>query len=373
MRNRDNTRKAFLELVKAGLWGNGNSDIRIDETTDWQDVYRLATEQSVLGLVLDGLEHSDVKPPQVLLLQWIGVVQMIEQQNKAMNAFIADLMEKLRKNEIYAILIKGQGIAQCYEKPLWRSCGDIDIFLSVEDYTKAKVYLTPLASSSRAEGDIGNHLELTIDQWIVELHGDLGNGLSYRMDKVLKEIQNNIIFKEGVRSWMDKDKQILLPAPTEDAIFVFTHIIKHLFKGGIGLRQICDWCRLLWCYRTELDMCYLESRIRQAGLMSEWQVFADLVVEHLGAPKEAIPFYSTSKKKRRRSNRLLSYIVYAGNFGHNKDISYQLKYKGLTRKTISFVNQLKDSIKLSMIFPLDAIRFLLSYTVLKIRKSPTNR
>lgn len=111
----DNSIKTFFALLKAGLWGAGNPDIGMGGTTDWQEVYRLATEQSVLGLVLAGLEHSDVKPPQVLLLQWIGVVQIIEQRNKEMNGFIAELIEKLRKDDIYALLVKGQGVAQCYE------------------------------------------------------------------------------------------------------------------------------------------------------------------------------------------------------------------------------------------------------------------
>ena len=35
--------KAFFELVKVGLWGNGNPDIRLDRNTDWQEVYRLAS------------------------------------------------------------------------------------------------------------------------------------------------------------------------------------------------------------------------------------------------------------------------------------------------------------------------------------------
>jgi hypothetical protein len=133
----NNTQTVFLELVKAGLWGHGNPDIRIDGTMDWQEVYRLATEQSVLGLVLAGLEHSDVKPPQVLLLQWIGEVQMIEQRNKAMNAFVSETIDSLREQDIYALLVKGQGIAQCYEKPLWRPSGDIDFFLSKDNYGKA--------------------------------------------------------------------------------------------------------------------------------------------------------------------------------------------------------------------------------------------
>ena len=55
-----------------------------------------------------------MKPPQVLLLQWIGEVQMIEQRNKAMNAFVAEAIGALREQDIYALLVKGQGIAQCY-------------------------------------------------------------------------------------------------------------------------------------------------------------------------------------------------------------------------------------------------------------------
>ena len=125
----DNNTQAFLALVRAGLW---EQNVRLLPYGDikWQEVYRLATEQSVLGLVLAGLEHSDIKPPKELLLQWIGEVQQIEQRNKAMNAFIADIIEKLRKENIYTLLVKGQGIAQCYEKPLWRSSGDVDFILT---------------------------------------------------------------------------------------------------------------------------------------------------------------------------------------------------------------------------------------------------
>lgn len=149
--------KAFLALIREGLWGVGNPDIRIDVAADWQEVYRLATEQSVLGLVLSGLEHSDVKPPQVLLLQWIGEVQMIEQRNKAMNGFIAYLIGNLRKEDVNCLLVKGQGVAQCYEKPLWRCAGDIDLLLSDENYTKAKSALIPIASEVANEDETTKH------------------------------------------------------------------------------------------------------------------------------------------------------------------------------------------------------------------------
>lgn len=88
----NNSQDIFFALVRSGLWSDRNKDLRIDGATDWTEVYRLAQEQSVSGLVLSGLESSEAKPPKRLLLQWIGEVQMIEQRNKEMNAYIAELM-----------------------------------------------------------------------------------------------------------------------------------------------------------------------------------------------------------------------------------------------------------------------------------------
>jgi hypothetical protein len=111
----DNNQQVFFALVKAGLWADVRStDILhqvLSESVDWEEVYQLAVEQSVVGLVLAGIEHSKVKPSQELLLQWIGEVQILEQQNKVMNLFIADLVGKMRNVGIYTLLLKGQGIA----------------------------------------------------------------------------------------------------------------------------------------------------------------------------------------------------------------------------------------------------------------------
>ena len=357
MRNSENTRKAFLVLVKAGLWGNGNPDIRIDGTTDWQEVYRLATEQSVLGLVLTGIEHSNEKPPQELLLQWIGEVQMLEQQNLAMNNFIAKLIEKLRKDDIYTLLLKGQGVAQCYERPLWRSCGDVDLLLSDNNYKKAKNVLIPWASSVEPESIYGKHLGLTIESWAVELHGTQHTELSYRIDKVIDAAQDDLFCQGNVRSWSNGNTQVFLPSPDNDVFFIFTHFLKHFYKGGLGLRQICDWCRLLWTYKELLNRELLESRIRKAGLMTEWMSFGAFAVEYLGIPSEAIPFYSTEKKWLRKAKRIQEFVMRVGNMGHNRDNDYYGNYPFVVRKCISFGRRLADVFNHVKIFPIDSIRF----------------
>lgn len=351
---------AFLALVRAGLWTDAEStDLSFQgftESVDWEKVYQLAEEQSVIGLVLAGIEHADVKPPQELLLQWIGEVQILEQQNKEMNQFIAVLIEKMRNADIYTLLVKGQGIARCYESPLWRSCGDVDLFLSDSNYEKAKAFLTPLANSVEEEYDYKKHLGMTIDQWVVELHGSLRCGLSVRMDKAIDRIQYDVFCGGNVRSWSNGKTQVFLPGADCDVMFVFTHYIKHFYTGGLGLRQICDWCRLLWNYKDSLNQELLKSRLRDLGLTTEWKAFGAFAVDYLGMPKEAMPLYSSERKWSWKADKICAFIMEVGNFGHNRDNSYD-KYPYVIRKTCSMGRRCGDLIRHARIFPMDSLRF----------------
>ena len=347
--------QVLLELVSAGLW-NREVQLLPSDNIDFTQIYRLAQEQSVLGIVLAGLEFSSVKPPQVLLLQWIGEVQVLEQQNKAMNLFIEKLIGILRNADIYALLVKGQGIAQCYEKPLWRSCGDVDFFLSEDNYRKAIQVLRPIASSIDEENEYNKHLAMTIDGWSVELHGTLRSGLWQGIDHGLDKVQNAVFYEGKVRSWMNGHTQVILPAADEDVVFVFAHILQHFYKEGIGLRQICDLCRLLWTKKDSLNQKLLESRIKSMGVMTEWKAFAALVVDYLGMPVEAIPYYSDSRKWSRKARKIMEFVLETGNFGHNRDYSYYKKYPFVIFKAISFWRHIKDFGRYFVIFPLDAIK-----------------
>lgn len=359
--------QVFFELVKAGLWGDENLDMRIDGNTDWQEIYRLASEQSVLGLVLAGLEHSDVKLPQVLLLQWIGEVQVIEQRNKEMNTFVADLIEKLRKNDIYTLLVKGQGIAQCYEKPLWRAAGDVDLYLSKDNYEKAKEVLIPLAQHIEVEDKNKLHLGMTIEGWIVELHGTMHTYISRRINKVNDEVHRDIFFNGNVRSWNDNGVQVFLPSANNDAIIVFNHFINHFYGEGVGLRQICDWCRLLYTYRESLNYELLEQRIKRAGLMCEWKAFAAFAVDYLGMPVEAMPFYEDKTNMHRKAEKICKLVIESGNFGHNKDDSYRRNYSGLAGNFITAWKRLKEFARIATIFPVNSPKFYVTYLINRFR------
>lgn len=371
MSSTDYSINVFFDLLRAGLWENSRK-FRFEvlepiESVDWEEVYRLASEQSVLGLVLAGIEtlSNEQRPPKQVLLQWIGEVQMLEQQNKEMNDFIAVLVDRMRKAGVYALLVKGQGIAQCYERPLWRSCGDVDLLLDRENYEKAKSFLIPLAGQVDEEDRDILHQGMKLDQWTVELHGTMLMGITGRINRVLVETQQAIFNGGEVRFWQNGKVPVYLPSPDNDIILVFAHILMHFFIGGVGLRQICDWCRLLYIFKDSLNYGLLESRIRRMGLMSEWRAFYALATKYLGMPE--VPCFmfqdSADPQWERKADRIMELVLESGNFGHNYDYSYRRKYSGLRSHLITFVRRLGEFTRIAIIFPVDAPKFFCHYVM----------
>ena len=373
----DNTSEQFFELVRAGLFpGNAARVLVHGATVDWHAIYALAEEQSVAGLVAAGIDSlpSSERPPQSVVLQFVGTTLQLEQRNKEMNAFVAQLIDGLRKNDVYTLLVKGQGIAQCYEKPLWRACGDVDLLLSESNYEKAKAYLMPLATSVDKEDRTRQHLAMKIDGWVVELHGSLKSKLWRNLDKGIDAVQRSVFYGGCVRSVEfhgtntsvqeqqggQSRIQVFLPGANEDVFLVFAHILQHFFREGIGLRQICDWIRLLWKYRESLDHGLLESRIRKAGIMTEWKVFASLAVNCLRMPMEAMPLFDDNDNHnanlKRKAKRVVAYMLKTGNFGHNKDNSYRERKSLVARKAISIWRYTQETVERFLVFPLDSLR-----------------
>ena len=347
---KDNTTNAFFAHIRAGLWEQDCYLSQFGEV-DYGRVLELAQEQSVVGLVAAGLEHVvDVKVPKEDVLQFVGLTLQEEQRNTAMNAFIARAVDKMREEDIYTLLVKGQGIAQCYERPLWRTSGDIDLFLSDTNYEKAKSYLLPLSSNNKPERIFSKELGMCIDPWYVEIHGTLRTGLSTPLDKEIDSVQRDVFYGGSVRSWQNGKTQVFLPGVNEDVFFVFTHFIKHFYKeGGVSIRQLCDWCRLMWTCKEKIDASLLETRLKKSGLMGEWKGFAAVAVDYLGMSKESMPLYREDNKWRKKAEKILAFILKGGEW-----------------------KRIQDTLTVGRIFPLNTLKFapgiLFSVTWLKFKE-----
>ena len=353
---KNNTIDAFFAILRAGLW---ERDVSLSEfgKIDYDTILQLAEEQAVVGIITAGFKHvKDVIPPQDFFLKLLGQTLLIEQRNKGMNLFIGNIVERMRENGIRSILLKGQGVAQCYERPLWRLSGDIDLFFDDSNYNSAKKLLLPLATNVEKEYAYSKHLGLTIDGWEVELHGTLHCELWKGIDDVLNEVQSGAFDSRDDRIWMNGYTQIPLLRADEDVVYIFSHIFQHFFKGGMGLRQVCDWCRLLWVYMEKLSHKLLVSWIRKAGLMSEWKALGAFAVEYLGMPVEAMPLYSPETKWKQKAAKILVNLIRSGNMGHNMDPSFRNDLCFLKRKILRLGYVTVYAMRNGSIFPADSIK-----------------
>ncbi len=357
--------RVFFTLLQTGLWKK-EASLLADKKIDFSELYRLAEEQSVVGLIVAGIDwlksqNSGFVVPKADLLQFVGCTLQLEEQNSSMNEFLAWLMERLREENVYSILVKGQGIAQCYERPLWRASGDIDLLLDAENYERAKKVLLPIAQEVEREYVSLKHQGMTISGVVVELHGTLHSRLSKRIDKVVDEAQDRCLHYGEARAWRCGKVDVLLPSADNDVVFVFTHILHHFFIEGVGLRQICDWCRLLWTYRSEIDSDLLEKRLMNMKLMSEWKAFAALAVDWLGMPEVAMPLYSSEAKWKRKAERIIAFVMEAGNFGHKR--KHERSGKRIICKTQSAWYKMKDFVRHTLVFPCDSVKFFVHFVV----------
>jgi hypothetical protein len=263
--------ETFFLLVRAGLFGciEGVEDFLLDDV-DWAEVYQLAKEQSMVGLIADGIEvvqtewqktHNTPLMPREWLLKFAHVALQQEQRNLNMNKFVAELIDKLRKNGNYALLLKGQGVAQCYMNPLRRACGDVDLLLTEENYQKAKDYLLPSASFSKEGNEYKKELIIRISHWVVELHGSLRCGFSSRIDRELDKVYHNTFYGGNDKKWKNKAKQIL-------AFVLKTGNMGHNRKGKVIVHS------------------YLSRKIKSSG-----QRFCDLAHHFTIFPMDTVRFF----------------------------------------------------------------------------------
>ena len=363
----DNNQFAFFAMVKAGLW---EQEARLSQygELDFSKIYQLAEEQAVVGLVSAGIEHVvDVKIPQEIVLQFVGATIQIEHRNAAMNKFIVAIMSQLKEAGVDSALIKGQGVAQCYERPMWRSCGDVDLLLNDVNYEKGKRFIGKISESGSKEYGFNKEYQTTIGGWTLELHGSLRSGLSTAFNKGVDEIQRDICDNHNVRYWEVEGDKIPLPEENDDVLVIFTHFIKHFYKGELGIRQICDWCRLLYTYRDTLNYGLLESRIRKMGLMSEWKAFYNLASRYLGMPDLDSRLMIQDSRFDKKADRIMGLVLESGNFGHNKDLSYRSRFSGLTYKIVAVWRRFLDFCRFAAIFPLDAPLFFVTYVMGKVK------
>lgn len=350
------TEDQFFALLRSGLWNEVPDRIPFAGGTDWEALYRLSLEQTVVPLVTDGINRlpREFLPSEPERLDpFLGDMMATAKRNRVLDAFIPKLFNALA--DIPVVLVKGQSLAQDYLEPERRQPGDIDLLLMPASYEAAKAVLLPKATKVLEEQAEIWHQGMHFHNIEVEIHGSVSTLISKKLDRKLAVLLEEQFDGRTFPSVSIGGAGIPVPEADFNAIYIFVHFLQHYWSGGVGLRQLTDWMVFVSVHKRDIHPVILERRLHEFGLLHLWKVFTGFVQEYLGCPAEKLPL--AAKPDPKKNARIWKYIRRSGNFGKNQDRSRK-KESYLVRKFHSLWRLVvADRLRHFPVFPKESIRF----------------
>ena len=332
-------RMLFFELLQVAL-GNRERLSHVPTPEDWMGVYDESERQAVTGILLHGIDRLPVeqRPPQDILLQWIGVGQMIEQRNHLMDKRCIELLTKLKDAGLTPTILKGQGIAQLYGKELrpLRQSGDIDVF--VDCGQKKALAFAESQGQEKVEWDY-KHLHLHLwDDTEIEMHYRVEVLLNLRKNRKLQKwfkehetelfahandnLNANLNLKANTNLTNDTNR-FVTPTVEFNVFYILLHIYRHFLYEGVGFRQIIDYYFVLKNLNDNLNVneSYAYKAVREFGMTRFAKGLMWVMHEALGMQRDWMLWEPDEKEGR----YILKQVMRGGNFGHHDE---RLKHSG---------------------------------------------
>jgi len=313
----------LFTLIRLGIGLQKTADHSfVINAEEWPSLFDMASEQTVLGLVLDGAQKlpKECWPPKMLLLQMVSLAEHIKQRNELLNKKCQWLTRTLEGIGLDSCILKGQGVAALYPNPLARQSGDIDVW--------AKTRVVNFA------GDINRGAKEIIKRLSAVSEGSIGKATYYHVEWNFNDIEvevhyrplafNNPFINRRFQAWCETEWSnrqqcdgYYVPSANFNAVYLLAHLYHHLLFEGVGLRQMCD-------YAMFLQHCGYDHKTAQQHISDfKMQRFARgimWVVQHIyniGIEKMFI------EPNEQEGRFILSEIMQAGNFGkYDKRIAH---------------------------------------------------
>lgn len=368
--NISSAERLFFVLLRNGLWGAAPDREGLGATLpspdEWEQVLLTAKEQTVIGLIADGAKDCPKGfIPKDISLKMMMQLLAIEKRNALVNEHVARIKRTLCEAGIPFIMVKGQAVALDYLKPNGRMPGDIDLIVRPEDYEAAKRSISGIAVALEVEDLSKLHFGAMAGDQEIEIHGTVHTGLGDRINNVLDSVQAQLFTKEGHRLHDYAGESVCIPSVDFDALYIFVHLLQHFYCGGLGLRQLCDWARVLHTNRDLIDRGLLAQRLKDMRTTNEWEAFVAFLVKYIGLPEEDAPLYSHDSEVR--ADKIWKFIRMVGNFGKKRKRRDRSKDPYLIRKVESLCINTQDFLNHFGIFPRDSVRFFSQYLFTGVR------
>lgn len=226
---------------------------------DWRALYATARKQALTGVLFHGIRQlpKGLAPDTALLMQWTGMAQKIRQQNARLFVDSAKVARRFRQEGFRNCVLKGQGNALLYPDPYMRTPGDIDIYV---DGGRRRVmgYVDTVCPGQTMRY---HHVDFPVMATAIEVHFTPSymffpphNRRMQRWFGRAMDLQcsNRVDLPDGYG-------EISVPTASFNAIYILSHLYRHVFTEGIGLRQLLDYYFVLMNTFSHTDVSFLNT------------------------------------------------------------------------------------------------------------------
>ena len=280
---------------------------------DWKVLYAIAKKQALIGVLFHGIKQlpKGLAPDEDLLMKWMGQSQRIRQQNIRLFMDSAKVCKNFKQEGFRCCILKGQGNALLYPDSYMRTPGDIDIYLS-GGRKHIMQYVNKVCANQVMRY---HHVDFPVMKTPIEVHFTPSYMFfplhNHRMQKWFGEVMD--LQCSNVVALPDGYGEITVPTVSFNVIYILSHLYRHVFTEGIGLRQLLDYYFVLLNtnFSNDTNKTVLQCELKNLGL---WK-FAGAVmyVQHevFGLLEDKM----IAPMDEKEGKFLLSEIMRGGNFG----------------------------------------------------------
>ena len=308
----------FYELIQVSL-GRREILTRTPSTQEWSALYKESERQAILGVILLGLERlpDNQRPPKELLLNWIGIGEVIRQRNKLVNKRCRELIKLLTESNKRYCLLKGQGNAMMYVDPCSRNAGDIDVWL---DGGKKKIveFVYSLFPNINVQY---HHMDFPI---FGDVEAEVHYFPSFCYNKIHNRRLQQYFMEHSVEQfghqvkWNDSEEMICVPTLSFNLVFQLSHMMRHFFTQGIGLRHAIDYYYLLSQYITDSEKKETVCVMKRCGMYKFFCALMWIEKEIFGLSTNLDIAPVNEKAGKMVLQEMMAGGNFGKNYGHNK-------------------------------------------------------
>lgn len=300
---------------------------------DWKELYAIAQNQALLGVLFHGIRRlpKELAPEQKLLMQWMVMAEQIRKQNIRLFQDSVKVCQNFENEGFANCILKGQGNALLYPDLYMRTPGDIDIYLS-GGRRKIMKYVDQVCPNQLMRY---HHVDFPVMKTAIEVHFTPSYMFfpihNSRMQKWFGKVMD--LQCSNVVTLPDGYGEITVPTTSFNVIYILSHLYRHIFTEGIGLRQLLDYYFVLVKWHTDLtnltdsnkslpqmtqintDLDTLRHELKYLGLWKFAQAVMYVLHEVFGLSEDRMIAPMDEKEGR----FLLDEIVRGGNFGQYDD------------------------------------------------------